>query len=102
MCRGTLKHIEPSGKYSAIEREEFYNVTQLLSARPTPTNQDYPSQKRRSYKVWAPFEKYTLLVGISLFGTETSKLCQILEDRNAEQVTKLLLFQLIFDPKAVP
>lgn len=86
MCRGTLKHIEPSGKYSATEREEFYNVTQVLAARPTKPDEEGGGAKKRNYKVWAPFEKYTLLVGISLFGTEMTKLSQILEDRNAEQV----------------
>jgi len=85
MCRGTLKHIGPSGKYSAAEREEFFNVTQVLAARPLPNKQE-PGGKKRVYKVWAPFEKYSLLVGLSIFSTDMQFLNQVLEDRNPEQV----------------
>lgn len=84
--------MEPSGRYSVTERDEFYNCTQVLSARHEQLDQDAAHvKKQRAYKVWSQTEKYTLVVGIRIFGTgDFSILLRLLPERGEGQVNLLI------------
>jgi hypothetical protein len=39
-CRVELQHADPNGKFSSIEREEMYNITQVMCARTQQLEQE--------------------------------------------------------------
>lgn len=88
VCRVQNKHIEPSGKFTQVETDEFLRCAQILAARNRQYHIDSMNGKtRRKYKRWNPHEKHTLLVALALYGArEFGKLANIMEDRSENQV----------------
>lgn len=87
-CRIELSHVEPSGKFTATEREEFFRATQMLAARHEQHNQDVQNLKgpRRTYKNWTEHELYTLAVGWWFFKPSTADLRKAFDNRSESQV----------------
>ena len=84
MCRFKYLHLQPSSKFTATEREEFIHAVQSLAARNCHAEGEKP---KRNYKRWNWNERYSLLVGIKLFGpTNVQELVKILENRSPNQV----------------
>lgn len=77
-CRCILGHVEPSAKLTSQEQEEFLQVARLLAAR--------PKQKieRREYKRWDKHEKYSVLVGLSVFQDRVASIAHALGRRESQ------------------
>ena len=100
-CRDELKHLEPSHKISEAEREGFLNVSKALffehdnimnkgTDRGTDKNKD---KLRVPYQRWTPQERFTLLIGIGLYGPNKDKeknLAGILPGRTATTVRQMI------------
>ncbi len=91
VCRLELQHVEPSSKFSALEREEFLNAAQVITSRHRQVSIDSLHGKtKRSYKLWNSSEKYSLLLAVSLYGMKDfGVLMNIMENRSENQVTEV-------------
>ncbi len=80
--------MEPSGKFTASEREEFIHATQLIAGRHTQfaIQEAQNGKGRRQYKNWSEHELYSLSVGWCFFRTDMDELCKVLENRTESQV----------------
>mmetsp|Transcript_20035 Transcript_20035/g.28681 ORF Transcript_20035/g.28681 Transcript_20035/m.28681 type:complete len:439 (+) Transcript_20035:36-1352(+) len=84
MCRFEYLHLQPSSKFTATEREEFIHAVQSLAARNCHAEGE---KQKRNYKRWNWNERYSLLIGIKLFGSNNvHELVKILENRSPNQI----------------
>lgn len=95
-CRVEMEHIGASSKYSAAELEEFVAATEILADHHHEHMLDAVRGKtKRQYKRWKDFEKYTLMVAISILGHKDAyKISEIMEDRSENQVKTVTIFSL--------
>eukprot|EP01035_Chromulina_nebulosa_P005563 gene5563-7552_t len=88
VCRINYRHIEPSSKFSATEREEFIHCVQILTARKSTAADDKP---KRNYKRWNSNEMHSLSIGIILFGFQNiTELKKVLENRTDGQIRSFI------------
>jgi hypothetical protein len=89
-CRIELCHVEPSGKFTATEREEFIRATQMLATRYEQHQRDSQDVKvpgrRKPYKTWSEHEMYTLSVSWLLLRASVSDMAEAFEGRTVSQV----------------
>lgn len=82
--------MEPSGKFTTTEREEFVHATQMLATRYEQHQRDVQDMKgtagRRTYKNWSEHELYTLSVSWWLLRASTTDMAEAFEGRTASQV----------------
>jgi hypothetical protein len=72
--------VEPSGKFTATEREEFIRATQMLATRYEQHQRDSQDVKvpgrRKPYKTWSEHEMYTLSVSWLLLRASVSDMAE--------------------------
>ena len=92
-CRGNLGHIEPSYKFSSLEREEFLHAAQVLATNHKQYNLDSMQGKvKRAYKRWNTHEKYNLLLCLNVYGFQNiAAIMKILEKRTDNQVITITI-----------
>jgi hypothetical protein len=82
--------VEPSGKFTATEREEFIRATQMLATRYEQHQRDSLDVKipgrRKPYKTWSEHEMYTLSVSWLLLRASVSDMAEAFEGRTVSQV----------------
>jgi hypothetical protein len=75
-CRIELGHIEPSSAFSSLEVQEFLKVAQLIEFR--GKTEEEPVKAKRVYRMWTPFERFTVFLGVSKYGMKGANLQKIL------------------------
>lgn len=89
MCRLQLKHVDPSSKFSFLEREEFLQATQVIASRNRlGGGHDANSKGKRLYKIWNSYEKYSMLLAVAEYGSRNfQQIAGIMETRSENQVS---------------
>lgn len=80
--------MEPSSKFSTVEREEFLHATQVITSRHRQVSIDCLNGKtKRSYKMWNSNEKYSLTLALGVYGVRDIRaLMNVMENRSENQV----------------
>jgi hypothetical protein len=92
--------VEPSGKFTTTEREEFIRATQMLATRYEQHQRDSLDVKipgrRKPYKTWSEHEMYTLSVSWLLLRASVSDMAEAFEGRTVSQVRTAMSFPTTF------
>ena len=88
-CRMDCDHIEVPSKFNSNEIEEFYKVAQLLQKRQKENEAD--SKPKKNYRRWSDDEKYTVFMGIKMYGkSQVDKILDLLVDRGTYSLRSYL------------
>lgn len=98
-CRVTLQHSqELNPRLGHHEQQEALRAAQVLLAR----QRQQISQDKRGYKKWSTHEKYTLCIGIKLYGQLSYEKLRLLIPGRSEKQIKNFITKQLKDVSAIP